>query len=61
MFTPGRIVFTVIFIIAFVLILILSYKKDASWHKIHYKNSVLILVGFLVFVALLYLIKFFMY
>lgn len=61
MFTPGRIVFVILFVVAFILALIFSYRKDASWQKIHYKNSFLILVGFILFVALLYLIKISLY
>ena len=39
MFTKGRIVFAIIFIIAFVIFMVISYKKDAKNHKVYYKNT----------------------
>ena len=39
MFTKGRIIFAIIFIIAFVIFMVISYKKDAENHKVYYKNT----------------------
>lgn len=39
MFTTGRIVFAICFIIVFVGFMIFSYIKDAKSHSIHYKNT----------------------
>ena len=39
MFTKGRIIFAIIFIIAFVIFMIISYKKDAKNHEVYYKNA----------------------
>ena len=39
MFTTGRIIFAIIFIIAFIIFMVISYKKDAKNHEIYYKNA----------------------
>ena len=38
-FTPGLIVFTIFFIIAFVSLMIWSYRKDSDNHNRYYKNA----------------------
>ncbi|NGZ90006.1 hypothetical protein [Psychroflexus maritimus] len=59
MFTNGQWFFAVFFVIAFSVLIILSYRKDKKLHKKYYKGSLFILLGFLVFIAILFLIKFF--
>ena len=39
MFTKGRIIFAIIFIIAFIIFMVISYKKDAKNHEGYYKNA----------------------
>lgn len=39
MFTTGRIIFGVLFLIAFIFLMIWSYKNDAENHETFYKNS----------------------
>lgn len=39
MFTTGRIIFIAFFVIAFVILMIISYKKDAKNHQSYYKNT----------------------
>lgn len=39
MFTTGKIIFAICFIIVFITLMVFSYKKDTSRHKIHYKNA----------------------
>ncbi|TVZ55884.1 hypothetical protein OD91_1157 [Lutibacter sp. Hel_I_33_5] len=39
MFTTGRIIFAILFAVAFIAIMILSYKKDKENHKKHYQDS----------------------
>lgn len=39
MFTKGRIIFAIIFVITFIFFMILSYKKDAKNHEVYYKNA----------------------
>jgi len=57
MFSTGQLIFALLFVIAFVFLMIFSYRKDKRLHKKHYKGSFWILIGFLVFVALLLFIK----
>ncbi len=53
MLSTGQIIFAVCFFIAFVAIMIVSYRRDKKLHKKQYKGSIWILVGFLVFFSLL--------
>jgi len=39
MFTTGRIIFGVLFLIAFIFLMLWSYKNDAGNHKTFYKDS----------------------
>ena len=39
MFTPGRIAFAIIFAVAFVILMVISYRKDAKNHEAYYKNA----------------------
>jgi len=57
MFSTGQLIFAILFAIAFIIIMIFSYRKDKKLHKKHYKGSLWILVGFIVFVFLLLAIK----
>ncbi|QXP74830.1 hypothetical protein H0I31_03020 [Tenacibaculum sp. AHE15PA] len=59
MFTPGRIVFASIFVIAFIILMIYSYKKDAKNNKKYYKNAAIyVAIGILSLIVLLFLAKF---
>ena len=39
MFTKGRIIFAIIFIIAFVIFMVISYKKYSKNHQAYYKDA----------------------
>ena len=57
MFTTGRIVFAIIFIIAFVIFMVISYKKDSKNHQVYYKDAAIKVaiygtLAILIFVAL---------
>jgi cytochrome bd-type quinol oxidase subunit 1 len=41
MFTNGQLIFAGFFIVAFIILMIFSYRKDIKSHKIHYKNTAL--------------------
>jgi cbb3-type cytochrome oxidase subunit 3 len=56
LFTPGRILFTIIFVVVFVAVLVWSYRKDLSKMRGQYRRSYLVLVGLLTFVTILFLI-----
>ncbi len=58
MFTTGRIIFASLFFIAFVILMVISYKKDAKNNKKHYQNAALyVAIGLAVTIALLFLSK----
>lgn len=57
MFSQGQLIFGVLFFIAFVIVMIISYKRDSVLHNQFYKGNYKILIGFLAFIILLFLIK----
>ncbi|CAM1351833.1 hypothetical protein [Tenacibaculum insulae] len=59
MFTSGRIVFASLFVVAFIALMIYSYKKDANNNTKHYKNAATyVAIGIVTVIALLFLSKF---
>jgi hypothetical protein len=58
MFSTGQLIFAVLFIIVFVIAMVISYRKDKPLHNQFYKGNYKILIGFLSFVAVLFMIKF---
>ena len=60
MFTTGQIYFAIFFIIAFVITMILVYRKDLKILEPFYKGTYTIFIGFIIFIGLLFLIKFLM-
>ena len=58
MFSPGQKIFALLFIVAFVVIIAISYRKDKKIHLRQFRGSKWILIGFLVFMAILLLIKY---
>lgn len=58
MFTQGQWIFAGLFLLAFIIACIYVYRKDAMLHQKFYKGSYRVLIGFLVFIALLFVIKF---
>ena len=59
MFSQGQLVFAVCFLIAFIIVMIFSYRKDIPTHKIFYKGNYKILIGFFIFIGILFVIKIF--
>ncbi len=58
MFTTGRIVFASLFVLAFIILMYFSYKKDAKNNKKHYQNGALyVAIGIAAVIALLFLSK----
>ena len=53
MFTTGQLVFAILFFVAFIGIMIYSYRGDKKLHKKQYKGSLWILVGFIAFILFL--------
>lgn len=59
MFTTGRIIFTLFFVIAFVVLMIYAYRKDLKINQLHFKGSLFILLGIILIISILFaLVKF---
>jgi hypothetical membrane protein len=56
MFTPGRIVFVGVFLLAFIVYLIYSYRREASLNKVHFSKSYKIILAILLFLVVQFLI-----
>lgn len=57
MFSQGQITFAILFLIVFIIVMIVMYRKDAVLHRLHYKGSIWVLIGFLLFIGLLFVLK----
>lgn len=57
MFSTGQWIFAAFFLIAFVAVMIYSYRKDLALHRKYYRGSLFVLIGFLTFIVLLFVIK----
>lgn len=60
MFSLGQMIFAGLFAIAFILILILSYRKDKNLHSKNYKGVKWIGISFAIFIILLFIIKYYL-
>jgi hypothetical protein len=60
MFSTGQLVFAGLFVVVFVIIMVISYKKDTLLHKKQYKGSIWVLLAFLAFIGLLFILKTFL-
>lgn len=59
MFTTGRLIFTISFLIVFIVVIAYSYRKDLKVNRMHFKGNVWILVTIvLIFSTLFLLVKF---
>ncbi len=57
MFSQGQLIFAGFFVVAFIILMIFSYRKDIKLHRKYYKGSIFILIGFIAFVLLLFALK----
>ncbi|WP_309609728.1 hypothetical protein [Flavobacterium sp.] len=57
MFSQGQLIFAGFFVVAFIVTMIFSYRKDGKIHKTYYKGSFWILAIFLLFIGILFMIK----
>lgn len=60
MFTTGQLIFALFFVLAFTTLIILAYRKDKKLHLKNYKGSVWVLIGFVSFIIILFIIKYFL-
>lgn len=59
MFSTGQIYFAIFFVIAFIVTMIFVYRKDLKEMKNQYKGTYWVLIGFILFIAFLFFIKFY--
>lgn len=59
MFSQGQMLFAGFFVVAFIIAMIYAYRKDSNLHKTFYKGNFKILIGFALFIVLLFVIKIF--
>ena len=57
MFSTGQLIFALLFVIAFVIVMIFSYRKDIQVHQKFYKGNYKVLIAFAVFILVLFVIK----
>lgn len=57
MFTQGQMIFAGIFAVVFIIVMIVSYKRDIKIHKKQYKGSLWVLLGFIIFITFLLVVK----
>ncbi len=60
MFSTGQVIFALLFIILFTILIIKSYKQDKKLHLKNYKGVQWVAIGFVVFIIILFCIKFFL-
>lgn len=60
MISTGQLIFAICFVIAFVTVMIFSYRKDKRLHRKHFRGSFWVLVGFLLFSGLLLFLKWYL-
>lgn len=58
MFSKGQLIFAALFVIAFVIAMVWSYKKDIKIHKKYYKNSFIVLISIILVIIIFTLITF---
>jgi hypothetical protein len=57
MFTTGQWTFAALFFVGFVIAMYFAYGKDKALHQKFYKGNYKVLIAFLLFIALLFVIK----
>lgn len=58
MFSTGQTIFAILFVVVFVGVIILSYRKDKKIHLDQFRGSIWVLLGFLLFMGILITIKY---
>nr|WP_246200183.1 hypothetical protein [Maribacter luteus] len=58
MFSTGQLIFAILFIIVFAIIITGTYKKDKKLHNKNYKGVKWVGIIFIIFLTILFIIKF---
>ena len=61
MFSRGQLIFAAIFAIAFVLVMIWSYRKDIKLHQIYYRKVWVVALGIFLVITLFATITFWLH
>ncbi len=60
MFSTGQLIFTTLFVVIFVVVIVSMYRKDKALHLKNYKGVKWVLLSFITFVIVLFFIKYFL-
>ena len=58
MFSTGQTIFALAFAVVFVIVIVLSYRKDKKWHAKNYKGVKWVAISFITFILVLFCIKY---
>jgi len=58
MFSKGQLIFGILFLLAFIAILIYTYRRDLKLHRRYYKGSIWALIVFIAFILFIVCMKF---
>ncbi len=58
MFSTGQLIFAALFVVAFTIFVILSYKKDKKLHEKNYQGVKWVGIIFIIFILILFIIKY---
>ena len=61
MFSSGQLIFAALFAIVFTIAMVYTYRKDLKLHKVHYKNTYVIVLTVIAIIALFTVITFSMH
>ncbi len=60
MFSTGQLIFTALFVVVFIGVIVSTYKRDKKTHKKNYKGVKWVLISFATFIIILFFIKHFL-
>jgi hypothetical protein len=61
MFSRGQLIFAAIFAVAFIILMVFSYRKDVKLHKLYYKKVWIVALGIFLAIALFATITFWLH
>lgn len=61
MFSRGQLIFAAIFAVSFIILMVLSYRKDVKLHKLYYKKVWIVALGIFLAIALFATITFWLH
>jgi cell shape-determining protein MreD len=61
MFSRGQLIFAAIFAVAFIILMVISYRKDVKLHKLYYNKVWVVALGIFLAIALFATITFWLH